>query len=262
MYIGGKQARPDSGYSRLVYGPDGELLGEAGDGNRKDVRNAVEAAHAALGGWAGTTAYNRAQVLYYIAENLAARADEFAAGVGTEEVERAIESLFTWAAYADKFEGSVHLPPLRGAALAMHEPIGVVGVVCPTGEPLVGLVGLVGPLVSMGNTVVAVPSEQHPLAATDLYQVFDTSDVPGGVINIVTGGRDTLALVLAEHDDVDALWYVGSNEGRRAVESASVGNMKRTWTHVESDFAVSELPAEEMLREAVQVKNIWIPYGA
>ena len=256
MYIGGKQVRPDSGYSRLVDG------GEVGEGNRKDIRNAVEAARAALAGWASTSGYNRAQILYYVAENLAARAIEFAARVGDEEVERAIEQLFTWAAYADKFEGSVHLPPLRGAALAVPEPIGVVGVACPTELPLLGFISLVGPLVSMGNTVVAIPSEREPLSATDLYQVLDTSDVPGGVINIVTGAREPLARVLAEHDDVDALWYVGTADGRRAVEAASIGNMKRTWTHLEAEFRADISPEDEALRESVNLKNVWIPFGA
>jgi aldehyde dehydrogenase (NAD+) len=253
MYIGGKQQRPDSGYSRLVPG------GEVGEGNRKDIRNAVEAARAALTGWSASTGYNRAQILYYVAENLAARQHEFAQRVGEAEVESAIERLFTWAAYADKFEGSVHQPPLRGAALAVPEPIGVVGVACPSESPLLGFINLVGPLVAMANTVVVLPSEPHPLAATDLYQVLDTSDVPAGVINIVTGNRDTLAQVLADHDDVDALWYVGTPDGRRAVEAASITNMKRTWTHLESDFAIDDA---EALRQAVQIKNIWIPFGA
>jgi len=255
-----------------VYAPDGEVLGEVGDGNRKDLRNAVEAAHTALPGWSGTTAYNRAQVLYYVAENLAARAAEFSARLhamtgspGDQEVEQSIEALFSWAAYADKFEGRIHQPPLRGAALAVHEPIGVVGVACPSHWPLLGLINLMGPLLSMGNTVVAIPSEAYPLSATDLYQVLDTSDVPAGAVNIVTGGRESLAQVLAEHDDVDAIWYAGSADGRRAVEAASVGNMKRTWAHLESEFDVAILAseaAEEALCEATQVKNIWIPYGA
>jgi aldehyde dehydrogenase (NAD+) len=272
MYIGGKQARPDSGYSRLVHSASGELVGEVGDGNRKDIRNAVEAARGALGGWAGGTGYNRAQILYYIAENLAAREGEFAQRLrqmtggptddAAHEVEAAIERLFTFAAYADKFEGTVHVPPLRGAALAVPEPIGVVGVACPTDRPLLGLITLVAPLVSMGNTVVVVPSERSPLTATDLYQVLDTSDVPAGVVNIVTGARDLLVQVLAEHEDVDAVWYVGTPSGRRTVEAASIGNMKRTFTHLESDFSPDELPPDEALREATQVKNIWIPFGA
>src|ERR1700738_3438867 len=143
-------------------------------------------------------------------------------GVENDEVELAIERLFTFGAYADKFEGNVHQPPLRGAALAIPEPIGVVGVACPTDRPLLGLVSLVAPLISMGNTVVVVPSERYPLAATDLYQVLDTSDVPAGVLNIVTGSRDDLAKVLAEHDDVDAMWYAGTPAGCQSVKSASI----------------------------------------
>ena len=261
QFIGGKQARPDSGYSRLVYGPNGNVLGEVGEGNRKDIRNAVEAARAALPGWAAATAYNRAQVVYYLAENLSARAHEFGQRIaemtghdGRAEVEASIERLFEAAAWADKFEGRVHSPPLRGATLAIPEPIGVVGIACSFAQPLLGFINLVAPLLAMGNTVVAIPSDPHPLSATDLYQVLDTSDVPPGVINIVTGARDPLAQVLAEHDDVDAVWYVGTPEGRRIVEFASAGNMKRTWTHAEP----AHLPMDEALREATHVKNIWM----
>jgi aldehyde dehydrogenase (NAD+) len=272
MYIAGKQARPDSGYSRLVHSGGGHVIGEVGDGNRKDIRNAVEAARAACGGWAASTGYNRAQILYYVAENLAARFEEFAqrlrlmtgasSGAAAQEVEASIERLFTFAAWADKFEGRVHVPPLRGATLAVPEPMGVIGVACPTERPLLGLVALAAPAISMGNTVVVVPSERYPLSATDLYQVLDTSDVPAGVLNIVTGTRDALAQVLADHEDVDAVWYVGTPEGRRAVEAASVGNMKRTWTVLESELAIDDLPAEEALHEATNMKNVWIPWGA
>jgi aldehyde dehydrogenase (NAD+) len=265
LFIGGKQARPDSGYAQLVYAADGtSVLGEVGEGNRKDIRNAVEAARAALPGWAAATSYNRAQILYYLAENLSVRSSEFSqrllamTGEDADEVERSVEYLFSAAAYADKWEGRVHTPPLRGAALAVPEPIGVVGVACPSSFPLVGLVSLVAPLVSMGNTVVVIPSQSHPLAATDLYQVLETSDVPVGVINIVTGPRDPLSQVLADHDDVDAMWYVGTPEGRRAVESASAGNMKRTLTFPESEFSPLNLSLSDLLHEATQVKNIWM----
>ncbi len=273
LYIGGKQARPDSGYSLPVLAPDGRRLGEVGEGSRKDIRNAVEAAHAASA-WGRSTGHARAQILYYLAENLSARADEFAArlatltggdrSAGRQEVEASLSRLFTYAAWADKYDGAVHNVPIRGVALAMHEPIGVVGAVCPTTHPLLGLVSLVAPLVATGNTVVAVPSESAPLAATDLYSVLDTSDVPAGVINIVTGRADALARVLAEHDDVDALWYVGSQSGAATVERASVGNLKRTWTEWVPRDWTNPLIGEgrEFLRRAVQVKNIWIPYGA
>ena len=273
LYIGGKQARPDSGYSRPVLAPDGRRAGEAGEGNRKDVRNAVEAAHAAAG-WAAGTAHARAQVIYYIAENLAARGDELAsrlaamtgAGIdaGRAEVEASIERLFTYAAWADKYDGLVHATPLRGVTMAVNEPIGVLGVACADRYPLLGLIALVAPAIAMGNTVVAVPSERYPLAATDLYQVLDTSDVPTGVVNIVTGPRDALARVLAEHDDVDAVWYAGSDEGARTVEAASAGNLKRVWIVDRPPRDLMDLAqgqGQEFLREATQVKNIWVPSG-
>ena len=273
LFIGGKQARPDGNYSRVILSPSGKIVGEVGEGNRKDIRNAVAAARTAEG-WSKATAHNRAQILYYIAENLSVRAGEFAkrisamtdvsAAKARKEVEASIQRLFSYGAWADKYDGSVHTPPLRGVALAMNEPLGVAGVACPDEAPLLGLVSLVAPLVAMGNRTVVIPSERYPLAATDLYQVFETSDVPAGVINIVTGSRDSLLKTLAEHDDVDALWVFGSKENSASAEKLSIGNLKRTlvdhglatdWY----DTASSEGPV--LLRHAVQVKNIWIPYG-
>ena len=272
LFIGGKQTRSDSGYSRRVVGANGRVVGEVGDGNRKDLRNAVEAAHAGAG-WSKLSGHQRSQILFYLAENLSAREHEFAARLSAmtgatavdamREVEASISRLFTYGAWADKHDGAVHDVPLRGVALAMHEPIGVVGVACPDPYPLLGLVSLVAPLLAMGNRVVAVPSERYPLSATDFYSVLETSDVPAGVLNIVTGPRDALAKVLAEHDDVDAMWYVGSHAGATAVEQASAANLKRTWTEWDGrewlDPRVGE--GREFLRRAVQVKNIWIPYG-
>jgi aldehyde dehydrogenase (NAD+) len=271
LFVGGKQARPDGNYSRAVLSPSGKIVGEVGEGNRKDIRNAVAAARGAEG-WSKATTHNRAQILYYMAENLSARADEFASRIkvmtgvskAKSEVEASIQRLFSYGAWADKYDGAVHSPPLRGVALAMNEPLGVVGVICPDEAPLLGFISLVAPLIAMGNRVVVVPSERHPLAATDFYQVLETSDVPAGVINIVTGGRDTLLKTLAEHDDVDALWVFGSKENSANAEKLSIGNLKRTlvdhglatdWY----DAASSEGPV--LLRHAVQVKNIWIPYG-
>ncbi len=272
LFIGGKQARPDSGYSRKITGADGRVVGEVGEGNRKDIRNAVEAAHAASS-WARSTGHNRAQILYYAAENLSVRAEEFArrieamtgGGMKTAhaEVEASISRLFTYAAWADKYDGQVHAVPIRGVALAMNEPIGVVGVAAPEEYPLLGFISLVAPVVTTGNTVVAIPSERNPLSATDLYSVLETSDLPAGVINIVTGPKDALAKVLAEHDDVDAVWFAGSEAGAKAVELASASNMKRTWVVTEGRDWLDARDGEgrEFLREATQVKNIWIPYG-
>ncbi len=270
LFIGGKQARPDSGYSRKVLAADGRLLGEVGEGNRKDLRNAVEAARAA-GAWASQTAHNRAQVLYYVAENLSTRAAEFTARLGQmtgdpaaarAEVEATVDRLFACAAWADKYDGAVHHTPLRNVTLAMPEAVGTVGIVCPDESPLLAFVTLVASAVAMGNTVVAVPSERHPFGATDFYQVLETSDVPGGVVNIVTGARDELTKVLAGHADVDAIWYFGSAEGSAAVERLSVSNLKQTWVGHGRPFDFARADLQELLRHATQIKNIWVPYGA
>jgi aldehyde dehydrogenase (NAD+) len=274
MYIGGKQARPDAEYSRKILSPGGRLAGEVGEGNRKDVRNAVEAARKAAPGWAKATAHLKAQILYYVAENLVVRREEFArrldamtgAGrdAGRAEVDLAVDRLFAYAAWADKYAGTVQATPLRNFTFAVHEPIGTLAVLCPDEWPLLAFIATVAPAAAMGNAVVAVPSERWPLAATDLYQVFDTSDVPAGVINIVTGTRDTLAGVLAAHDDVDSLWYFGTREGSAAVERASIGNLKRTWVNYghPRDWADPEQGlGKEFLRQALQVKNIWAPFG-
>src|SRR5579863_1980033 len=209
LYIGGKQTRPDSGYSMEVRSKNGQLLGEVGLGNRKDIRNAVEAARKAAG-WANTTAHNRSQVLYYMAENLVQRRDDIAhrlaAAVGepqaAAELSLGIERIFSYAAWADKFDGAVHNPPFRNIAIAMNEPIGTVGIICPRETPLLGFLSVVMPVIAMGNTAIVVPSETYPLITGDLYQLFDTSDLPGGAVNVVTGYTSQLLKVLAEHDDV------------------------------------------------------------
>jgi aldehyde dehydrogenase (NAD+) len=272
LFIGGKQARPDSGYSRLVHSPAGEIVGEVGEGSRKDIRNAVAAARG-MTKWSSASAHNRAQVLYYLAENLSARADEFAkqlvARAGSSErdakreVEASIARFFTYAAWADKYDGTVHAPPLHGVALAMHEPLGVIGIVCPDEAPLLGFVSLVAPALALGNRVVVVPSETCPLMATDFYQVVETSDVPGGALNIVTGDARSLAQTLAQHDDVDALWCFHGASLSAMAERESTGNLKRTFVDQGRVFDWHDAASEGLpfLRQAVQVKNIWVPYG-
>jgi aldehyde dehydrogenase (NAD+) len=270
MYIGGKQARPDSGYSRPVHGPAG-LVGEVGDGNRKDIRNAVEAARAALG-CSTTSAHNRAQILYFLAENLEYRAAEFAARIkaqtgedGAAEVAASVERLFAFAGWADKYDGAVHNPPQRMVATAMVEAIGAMAILAPPSRPLLGSIALVAPALAMGNTVVLVPSEKSPLSMTDFYQVLETSDVPSGVLNIVTGESKVLAKTLAEHDGIDAIWFAGDAETSQMVEAASVGNLKQTWTTRGLYYDLSDAEkfgGDYLLRRATQVKNVWIPYGA
>jgi aldehyde dehydrogenase (NAD+) len=272
LYIGGKQARPDGGHSYSVLSAKGQPLGRVGLGSRKDIRNAVEAAHAAKG-WSAYTAHNRAQVLFFLAENLEQRQDEFTRRLqalqggsrvaAVKEVAAAVARIMFYAAQADKFDGAVHPTRTRNVTLAMPEPWGVLGIVCPDEAPLLAMVSLVMPAVAMGNRVVVVPAPASALVATDFYQVLETSDVPGGVINIVTGERDVLAKTLAEHDDVAALWYRGSAEGCAMVERASSGNLKTTWARFtgSEDWASSDAQGREFLRRATQIKNIWVPYG-
>ena len=271
LYIGGKQVRPDSGYSMEVRSGDGYLLGEAPLGNRKDIRNAVEAAHKAAA-WSKATAHNRAQVLYYCAENLSQRRNEVVTHLtsvagesnAAKEVDRSIERIFSYAAWTDKFDGAVHNPPFRNIAIAMNEPIGAVGVICPSDSPLLGFLSLVLPLLAMGNTVVAVPSEKYPLIAGDLYQLFDTSDLPGGAINIVTGYVSQLLKTLAEHDDVAAIWCYGDDATVASAKAMSVGNLKQVWTnegHTIDWFDSKVAEGRWFLEHATQVKNIWVPYG-
>ena len=272
-YIGGKQKRPDGGNTRVVATHDGAYAGRVGEGNRKDIRDAVEAAGKAAS-WATATAHARAQILYFVAENLSLRADEFAkrlarltgatAKAAKTEVEASISRLFSYAAWADKYDGLVHTPPVRSVSLAVNEPIGVMGVVCPDERPLLSFVSLTAASVSMGNRIIALPSERYPLLATDFYQVLETSDMPGGVFNIVTGDREALTKVLAEHDGVDGLWYFGSADGSKRVEELAAANLKRTWVnHGKSRDWLSPTRGEgrRFLREACQVKNIWLPYG-
>jgi aldehyde dehydrogenase (NAD+) len=271
LYIGGKQARPDSGYSMEVRSPDGQLIGEAPLGNRKDIRNAVEAARKAEG-WSKATAHTRAQVLYYCAENLAQRREEISRRLSVivgdaqaaAEVDTGIQRIFSYAAWADKFDGAVHNPPFRNIAIAMNEPIGTVGVICPAEAPLLGFLSLVLPLLSVGNTVVAVPSEKYPLISGDLYQLFDTSDLPGGAVNLVTGYASQLLKTLAEHDDVDAIWCYGDESTVAAAKAMSVGNLKQVWTNegrVIDWFDDRQGEGRWFLEHATQVKNIWVPYG-
>lgn len=271
LYIGGKQARPDSGYSMEVRSPDGRLLGEAPLGNRKDIRNAVDAARKAES-WAKATAHNRAQVLYYCAENLALRRTEIiqrlAEVVGekqaAEELDLSVERIFSYAAWADKFDGAVHNPPFRNISIAMNEPIGTVGVICPSDAPLLGFVSLAIPLLAMGNTVIAIPSEKYPLITADLYQLFDTSDLPGGAINIVTGYVSQLLKPLAEHDDIDAIWCYGDEATVASAKAMSTGNLKQVWTNEGRTIDWFDPKIAEgrwFLEHATQVKNIWVPYG-
>jgi aldehyde dehydrogenase (NAD+) len=268
LFIGGKQARPDSGYSRAVWSSKGKLLGHAGLANRKDLRNAVEAMNAARG-WSRTTGHLRAQILYYLGENLSARAGEFTARIndltgkrsGAFEVETSIDRLFTWAAWADKYDGRAKGVPIRGIALAMNEPVGKIGTFAPDELPLLGLISLIGPALAMGNRITLVASEPFPLAATDFYQVLETSDVPAGVVNILTGSHSELAPHMAGHMDLDAVWSFSGSDLSGVVEREAAGNLKRTWVNYGKTRDWFAAGAEEFLSAATEIKTVWVPYG-
>jgi aldehyde dehydrogenase (NAD+) len=269
--IGGKLARPDQAGSFSVTSPSGELLAVVGEANRKDVRNAVEAARAAFPSWFESAAHLRAQILYFWAENLATQKERFAAGIASQtgcsreianaEVEQSISRLFDFAAYADKFGGTVQPVLGRRLVVGLREPLGVIGMRAPDNSPLLGLISILAPAVAMANTVVAVAGK-HAMTAMDLVQVIQHSDVPAGVINLLTAqDPDAVAKVLAEHEDVDAIWSFSEAAGSKTVEEASIGNMKQTWVSDGGPIDWGVIKNEKLLLRSTQVKNIWVPYG-
>lgn len=273
FYIGGKQARPDSGYVFPVFDASGELISEAGLGNRKDIRNAVEAAHKA-GAWTAMTGHQRAQVLYYFAENLEQRGPEFVAmlnrhtgcgkNLAEQEFEATLQRLFHYAAWADKYDGQVRNPAANMLVLSLREAWGVMGISCPDQAPLLSFISLVAPAIAMGNRVVVTPSQRYPLIATSLYQVMETSDIPAGVINIITGDRGELADTMSKHDDIATHWYFGPSDNFAMVEANSAGNLKATWCLDGSAIDwqdIAQAQDESFLFRAVRFKNIWTPFG-
>ncbi|KAF0674557.1 aldehyde dehydrogenase family protein [Profundibacterium mesophilum] len=272
LYIGGKQVRPDGGYSRPVWSKKGALLGHAPQANRKDLRNAVEAARAASG-WSAMAGHQRAQILYYIGENLSARAEEFAARIAEmtggsareaeAEMSVAVDRCFTWAAWADKHDGAARDVPVRGMALALKAPVGVIGQFAPDEVPLAGLISIVAPAIALGNRVICVASEPYPLAATDFYQVLDTSDVPAGVVNILTGPHEELAPQMAGHMGIDAVWSFSGRALSQVIEQESAADLKRSWVSdgMARDWLGPEGQGARFRDEATETRTVWIPYG-
>jgi aldehyde dehydrogenase (NAD+) len=270
QYIGGKQARPDGGYSDEVV-VDGKRMGEVARGNRKDIRNAVEAAISAQSSWCKSCHHARAQILYFLAENFEARKADFVDLLGfasqslqlaEEEVRATTNCLFRAAAWADKFDGSVHSAAFSGLVYTRNEPIGTLGIVSTSDQVLLGTVAPVAFAIAMANTVIAIPSAANAIPVMEFVQVLETSDVPAGVVNLVTGPTMELAKIMAEHEGLDGLWSFGTNELTNLVESSSISNLKQTWC-VESDYCDWKSPTfeKEALRKATQVKNIWTPAG-
>ena len=272
LWIGGAQKRPDGGYSLTVTDPAGTPVAEVPRGNRKDVRNAVEAAARARAGWGGGNGHLRAQILYFLAENLAVRGDEFAhelircAGAdeadARAEVEAAVRSLFTYAAWADKHDGRVHSTPFRNVTFAMNEPVGTVAIRCADRTPLAGVTGPVGAALSQGNVAVVVLPERFPVPGLDLVQVMETSDIPPGAVNILSGIHREVIPTLAAHDDVDQVWDFAADDLSGETERLSAGNLKRVWVDREGAVdwrAPSGRDGELLLRKGTRVKNIWGP---
>jgi acyl-CoA reductase-like NAD-dependent aldehyde dehydrogenase len=253
LFIGGKFPRSESG---RTYEAQGQNVAR---GSRKDLRDAVVAARSAQPKWASMTAYNRGQVLYRIAEMTEARAGEFAdLCSGKDEVERAIDRWVWYAGFADKLAqviGSAN--PVAGPYFnfTIPEPTGVVGVVAPDEPPLLGLVSRIAPVLTGGNAVVALASETAPLAAIELAEVLATSDVPGGVVNVLTGFRAEVAPWLAAHMDVNALDLTGADGLRAELEVAAAENVKRVVLADPDAQSVYEISA------FLELKTVWHPIG-
>jgi aldehyde dehydrogenase (NAD+) len=269
LYIGGKQARPDSGYS-LAYETTGGLV-EVGRGNRKDIRNAVEAADSAFTSWSGATAFNRSQVLYYFAENFEGAKSQIINSLSTmgqstqdanEEFELSLDRILHYAAMADKYEAETHQVPQRSLIYTRKEAIGPVAVIAPDSMPLLGWLSACLPLIAMGNSVIGIPSYSNPLPALELYRVIEASDVPAGVWNVITGTSEELEKTLADHDGIMAIWHFGTKENGEMVQRASAGNLKQTWCLMGKSLDWTVTPSPEFLRRATQIKNVWVPYGA
>ena len=273
LYIGGKQVRPDGGHSLATYNADGSQAAYVGSGNRKDIRNAISAASKASA-WSSLSGHGRAQVIYFIAENLAVRESEWVERLITlcgitkkqakTEFDESISRLFSYAAWADKYDGAVHSAPYRGVTMALPEPIGVLAQIAPENSPLLSTISLIAPAIAMGNRVVMIPSQKFASVALELVQTFETSDVPAGVINIVTGNKQELAEQLAGHAEADAMWCWAGPELVSSVESISAKDLKRLWVNDDADRDwIDPMQGEglEFLRNASEIKNIWTPYG-
>jgi aldehyde dehydrogenase (NAD+) len=273
FYIGGKQVRPDGGHSIATYNADGSLAAIVGSGNRKDIRNTVSAAVKAAS-WSSQSGHGRAQILYFFAENLAIRESEWIQRLETlcgvtkkqakAEFDESLSRIFSYAAWADKYDGAVHSAPYRGITMALPEPIGVLAQVAPESLPLLTTISLVSPAIAMGNRVILIPSESFPSVALELVQTFETSDIPPGVINIVTGDKDELSNQLVGHAEVDGVWCWADSDTIAKVEATSALDLKRLWIHSDGDrdwLDPNQGEGLEFLRNATEVKNIWTPYG-
>ena len=273
LYIGGKQKRPDGGYSFPLNAVNNSFICDIAQANRKDVRDSVEIAAKSFAKQLSN--FNRSQILFYLAENLQQREKTFVDLLvalcgsspvnASKEFSQSCERLFYYAAMADKFEGIVHNPPMRGLTLAMKEPLGVMTSILSDDSPLLNLVTVMGSVFSTGNTNIIVPGQKTSLIATELYQVLDTSDVPGGYVNILTAKENELNKTLSQHENIEGIWYFGADSAQRSeIVKNTTSNIKRYWCPEEKHLDwtnASEEFLNEFLYQSTQVKNIWIPYG-
>jgi len=268
LYIGGKQTRPDGGYSQKVFDASKNFAGHVPAANRKDVRNAVEAMNKAYS-WSTSSGHLRAQIIYFMAENLHARREEFAKRInqmsghkdGAKEVEMSIRRLFTYAAWADKFDGTISGVPVRGVGLTMREAIGNIIAFCPPNKPLLSLISCIAPAIAMGNRITTISPFIASMTATDFYQILETSDIPPGVVNILTGNHLELASHAASHMDVDSVWSFSEEDITKIIELESANNIKRTWCLKNIDWLDKRAEGEMFLDAATETKSVWIPYG-
>ncbi len=281
LYIAGAFPRTESGRAYEVFGAKGELLANASRGTRKDIREAVRAARKAFAGWAAKTAYNRSQILYRIAELMEGRRDQFVAEVMAAEgvsrararraVDAAIDRWVWYAGWADKYPqmiGTVN--PVAGPYFnfSVPEPTGVVGMIAPEESSLLGLVSRLAPIIVSGNAAVVISSETRPLPAVTLSEVLATSDVPGGVVNLITGLRRELVGHLAGHMDVNALDAFGSSAGEAAtLEELAVENVKRfvrppAGGLLRYDWLSERAQSPYLIGEFIEIKTVWHPIGA
>ncbi|PUA81872.1 aldehyde dehydrogenase family protein [Nocardioides currus] len=275
LYIGGQFPRSESGRSYVVNDAKGNLMANAAQASRKDARDAVTAARAAFGGWSSRTAYNRSQVVYRIAEVLEGRRDQFVAELRTSEgvtsaranaaVDAAIDRLVWYAGWADKITQVVSSAnPVAGPYfnISTPEPTGVVAVVAPTG-PLLGLVSVVAPIITTGNTCVVIASEAHPLTSITLGEVMATSDLPGGVVNVLTGSVAEIAPWLASHMDVNGIDLTGVTDPELAtsLEVAAADNLKRVRRAPDGEVDWLQTPGTDRLTDWLETKTVWHPIG-
>ena len=272
FFIAGKQARPDGGTVRPVWNKDGSLAGTVGQGNRKDLRNAVEAAQKAST-WSKSSSHLRAQILFYFAENLSLRRQELETRLqqllgcksneARQEVDSSIQRCFHYAAWADKYEGTLHQPPQGLLVPVLNEPLGVIGLICPDENPLLSFLSILLPSLAAGNRSIVIPSPSYPLIANDLIQVTETSDIPAGAVNLISGNPTELIETLAAHEDLNGIWVFGTEEEVHQAKRLSTSNLKRVWSNEGQvvDWYSSAAQGREWLRQASQSKNIWIPFG-